>query len=204
MQEINRRERKRLQTRQLLINTAFRLFKEQGYDETTITQIAAEADVAKKTFFNHFPAKEDVVFAESLSYYDYAFDVMAEPVPGESAADLLSRTFDRILESYLAHWPMGGDPEVTETYARLVMTVPALQARSLHIMFDMQRKMAEALAKAFPNQLDPISAASAVGALMGAVQAAGMASYELGRSEQDTIADTRRAAEIALRGLRAL
>lgn len=99
---------------------------------------------------------------------------------------------------------MGGDPEAVETYARLVMTVPALQARSLHIMFEVQRRLAEALAKAFPDQLDPITGASAVGALLGAVQAAAKASYEMGRSEQETLEDARRAAEIAMRGLRAL
>src|SRR5262245_3595065 len=149
MQEINRRERKRLQTRELLITTAFRLFREQGYDETTITQIAAEADVAKKTFFNHFPTKEDVVFGDSTQYYDQALEGLAEPAPGDSVADLLLRTIDRILVHYQAQGPIGGDAEAMETYARLVMTVPALQARSLLNIFAMQRKMAEALAKAF-------------------------------------------------------
>jgi AcrR family transcriptional regulator len=204
MQETTRRERKRLQTRRLLISTAFRLFRDQGYDETTIAQIAAEADVAKKTFFNHFPAKEDVVFADSMQYYEQGFEVMDERLPGESPADLLLRTYNRIIESYRSQGPLGGDPEAVETYARLVMTVPALQARSLHIMFDVQRRLAEALAKAFPDQLDPITAASAVGGLLGAVQAAAKASYEMGRSEQETLEDARRAAEIAMRGLRAL
>lgn len=203
MQE-TRRERKRLQTRRLLVTTALRLFREQGYDQTTIAQIAAEADVAKKTFFNHFPAKEDVVFGDSMRYYDEALEVLGEPAPGESVADLLLRAFDQIIERYLTEGPIGGDPEAQETYGRLVMTVPAVQARSLLLMFDVQRRMAEALAKAFPDQLDQVSAAAAVGAFFGAVQAVGMASYQLGRSDEETIADIRRGVEIAMRGLRAL
>ena len=53
-----RRERKRSQTLDLLADTAFRLFEAQGYDQVTMEQIAAEADVAKGTLYNHFPAKE--------------------------------------------------------------------------------------------------------------------------------------------------
>jgi AcrR family transcriptional regulator len=203
MQE-TRRERKRLQTRRLLVSTAFRLFREQGYDQTTIAQIAAEADVAKKTFFNHFPTKEDVVFGDTLPYYDAAVEVMAERMPGEGVAELLLRAYDQIIERYLTEGPLGGDPEAQETYGRLVMTVPAVQAKSLHLLLEQQQRMAEALAKAFPDELDPIVAAAAVGALFGAVQVAGLASYQMGRSEEESIADTRRAVEIAMRGLRTL
>lgn len=40
-----------------------RLFAERGYDETSVDDVAAAADVARQTFFNHFPSKEDVVHA---------------------------------------------------------------------------------------------------------------------------------------------
>ncbi|MBO9331017.1 TetR family transcriptional regulator [Achromobacter xylosoxidans] len=53
-----RRERKRLQTLDHLARTAFGLFEAQGYDAVTMEQIAAAADVAKGTLYNHFPVKE--------------------------------------------------------------------------------------------------------------------------------------------------
>lgn len=53
-----RRERKRRQTLDRLAATAFRLFEAQGYEAVTMEQIAAEADVAKGTLYNHFPLKE--------------------------------------------------------------------------------------------------------------------------------------------------
>lgn len=53
-----RRERKRAQTLDLLADTAFALFQAQGYDSVTMEQIAAAADVAKGTLYNHFPVKE--------------------------------------------------------------------------------------------------------------------------------------------------
>lgn len=61
MDAISRRERKKQQTRQRLIEAALRLFQEQGYDDTTVEQIAAAADVAKGTFFNYFETKEAIL-----------------------------------------------------------------------------------------------------------------------------------------------
>lgn len=58
---LSRRERKKLETRQALLETAAALFREHGYDETTVEAITEQADVAKGTFFNYFPSKEDLL-----------------------------------------------------------------------------------------------------------------------------------------------
>ncbi|MEV6828446.1 TetR family transcriptional regulator [Amycolatopsis sp. NPDC051102] len=59
-----RRERKKAQTRSRIQEAALDLFASQGYRETTIAQIAARADVATRTVTLHFPAKEDLLFAD--------------------------------------------------------------------------------------------------------------------------------------------
>ena len=59
------RERKKQRTRRTIVDVATRLFAEQGYDATTLVQIADEAEIAPSTFFNYFPAKVDIVFAPS-------------------------------------------------------------------------------------------------------------------------------------------
>ncbi|MEV0386686.1 TetR family transcriptional regulator [Nonomuraea sp. NPDC050643] len=196
------RERKKRHTKQLLVTTAFRLFDEQGYEQTTIEQIASAADVARKTFFNYFPSKADVVFAGMEQYVTVASQLLAARTRHESVADLLLRIFDRAIASYLVEGPMADQPELAEIYFRLVTTVPALQTRAMNILTDLQHEIAQALLTSFPDQLDPISAAAAVGSMMGAVQAAGLAGHELGQSEEEQIASMRRAAEIAVRGLR--
>ena len=61
MEQLSRRERKKLETRQRLMETALRLFSERGYEATTVKDIAAAADVAKGTFFNYFETKEAVL-----------------------------------------------------------------------------------------------------------------------------------------------
>ncbi|MDF2680139.1 MAG: TetR family transcriptional regulator [Brevibacillus sp.] len=58
---MGRQERKRLATRQNIYDTAIRLFRVKGYHATTVEEIATEADVAKATFFKHFPKKYELI-----------------------------------------------------------------------------------------------------------------------------------------------
>jgi AcrR family transcriptional regulator len=58
---LSRRERKKQETRQRLLEIALRLFREQGYDATPVEQITKAADVAKGTFFNYFATKEAIL-----------------------------------------------------------------------------------------------------------------------------------------------
>lgn len=59
----NRYVRKKEETRQKIINVAMNLFNNQGFDSTTLEQIAEEADIARKTLYNHFPVKEAIIIA---------------------------------------------------------------------------------------------------------------------------------------------
>lgn len=59
----DRRERRRVQTGQRILETALRLFAEQGYANTTIEAITEATDIGKGTFFNYFPSKEHLVIA---------------------------------------------------------------------------------------------------------------------------------------------
>lgn len=59
--EISRRERKKDETRERIFKAAVRLFREKGFENTTIDDITERADVAKGTFFNYFPKKESVL-----------------------------------------------------------------------------------------------------------------------------------------------
>jgi AcrR family transcriptional regulator len=58
---VSRRERKKQETRQRLLEIALRLFRKQGYDATPVEQITTAADVAKGTFFNYFETKEAIL-----------------------------------------------------------------------------------------------------------------------------------------------
>ena len=58
----DRRSRKRLATRQGISDAATRLFFERGFENVTVDEIAAAADVGRMTVFNYFPRKEDMFF----------------------------------------------------------------------------------------------------------------------------------------------
>lgn len=57
----SRMERKKEKTRQKIVSVALKLFKQQGFDATTMEQIAEEVDIAKGTLYNYFPVKEAIL-----------------------------------------------------------------------------------------------------------------------------------------------
>lgn len=61
---MSRRERKAAETRSAILHAAQQLFTRNGFDETTVEQIAEAADIAPRTFFRYFPTKEAVLYAE--------------------------------------------------------------------------------------------------------------------------------------------
>lgn len=104
-----RRERKRTQTLDHLADTAFRLFEEHGFDAVTMEQIAAAADVAKGTLYNHFPVKEALLahqFHRELAQGTAAMraEVEAEPTFARRLTRMLrsSAEWSRKRRAYLA------------------------------------------------------------------------------------------------------
>ncbi|WP_410592042.1 TetR/AcrR family transcriptional regulator [Amycolatopsis sp. lyj-23] len=85
-----RRERKKAQTRTRIREAALDLFASQGYRETTIAQIAAAADVATRTVTLHFPAKEDLLFADD----PFTADSLAHRLRARTAESTLDAVGD--------------------------------------------------------------------------------------------------------------
>jgi AcrR family transcriptional regulator len=87
--DLDRRERKKLRTREAIQNAAFELFAERGYRETTIAAIAERADVAPRTVTVHFPTKEELLF----DYEPFGLESLSERLrsrqPGETALEAL-------------------------------------------------------------------------------------------------------------------
>ena len=68
--QLGLRERKKQQTRQLIAETARRLFGERGFERVTVAEIARAAEVSEQTVFNYFPTKEDLVYWRLESFED--------------------------------------------------------------------------------------------------------------------------------------
>src|SRR4051812_20641895 len=83
------RDRKRARTRQALVDAATELFARHGYDETTIADIAAAADIGTRTFFSYFASKEDLLFPESDARVRAAVEAIAARRPDDGPAEVL-------------------------------------------------------------------------------------------------------------------
>ncbi|NBE91694.1 TetR family transcriptional regulator [Nonomuraea sp. KC401] len=197
-EQMGLRERKRRRTRQTLIHTGLRLFAERGYDQATVADICAAAELSPATFYKHFPAKEDLVFADYPERIDAIRTLTSAPQPGESLESLLRRAFTMVLEP--GRWSIDADEDAAVIRTRLALTVPALRAIALRWMFDLQHEWAKALREVFP-QLDDVTAHAIVGAMVGALASAGRASMENGRHGAALIEDITRALDIAITGL---
>jgi AcrR family transcriptional regulator len=168
--EAGLRQRKKQRTRRALADAAARLVAERGYEETTIADLAAAADISPRTFFSYFPAKEDALFAD-LDDRIAALSQLEFRRPGEGLRDGIRRVASQALSSVIE------DTENEETRARqrTIASQPSLQAAALLRLRAAERVMAGRLHAAYPEELDPIAAAAVVGAFMSAVRAAGEA-----------------------------
>ena len=85
------RERKKEQTRQLIAETARRLFSERGFERVTVAEVARAAEVSEQTVFNYFPTKEDLVYWRLQSFEDELLRTIREREPGEPALAAFGR-----------------------------------------------------------------------------------------------------------------
>src|SRR5919106_1381796 len=83
------RERKKQRTRETIVEAAFELFDERGFDGTTIADIAEAAEIAPRTFFSYFPSKDDVVFHDFEENYVMVSSWLRDREPGTNAIDAL-------------------------------------------------------------------------------------------------------------------
>ena len=189
------RERKRLRTRQALIDAAAELFEQRGYDGTTIADIAAAADVSTRTFFSYFASKEEILFPDADARVKAALTAIDDRGPGEGPTQILLRALGELGD--------GGDDLVGSMAAlrlRFVRSVPSVRGRGLQLQLDAQAEIADRLHGAFPDELDEVEAAALVGAFVGAVGGALDVLLRDGHADQDVLRERlQRATAVALR-----
>jgi AcrR family transcriptional regulator len=94
--ELGRRERKKLETRRALREAALRLFVERGPDDVSVEDIAEDADVSVRTFFNYFSSKEEALFG----WDPEALDGITEAVVARPANETPFRAIRNVIRGF--------------------------------------------------------------------------------------------------------
>ena len=159
------RERKKARTRAAIQRHALRLFREQGYDATTVSQIAEAAEVSESTFFRYFPSKEDVALWDE---FDPMFLAVLAAQPPEVGPIAAMRAAAREVFGQLSQ------AEVAEVQQRiaLVLSVPELRAASLDQIGPTMRLFARGVAERTGRPPDDVAVLTLVGAVFGVLMAA--------------------------------
>jgi AcrR family transcriptional regulator len=119
------RDRRKRRTAEAVVAAALELFAERGFERTTIEQIAAAADISRRTFFRYFADKEELFFAEDERLLEVVEETLDAAPAGEPVLELARRATRALAAHSVA------DPERRLARERLIAATPALQARRL-------------------------------------------------------------------------
>ncbi|MET8768201.1 TetR family transcriptional regulator [Streptomyces sp. NPDC004658] len=191
--QLGLRERKKIKTREAIRAATYALIREQGYDATTIDQIADRAEVSPSTVFRYFPTKEDIVLADE---YDPLMleELRARPA-GEPWMDSVRHVMHQAVDAMMAE-----DPEVVRVRAHLAVQVPAVRSRMAESMSETGRLLRAALAERSGLAADSLEVRVYATALVGGLMEVTMSWAENG-FQDDFRALTDRALDVLEHGL---
>jgi AcrR family transcriptional regulator len=156
------RERKKQKTRWAIQEHALRLFAEQGYEATTVDQIAAAAEISPSTFFRYFPTKEDLVIQDQ--YDDMIVEILRVAPAELGPVGALRWAAKAAFESMSP-----ADESSLRDRSRLVMSVPALRARSLENFLSTTDLIRTSIAERAGRDPDDVELRILAGAIVGAI-----------------------------------
>ena len=154
------RERKKARTRASIREHAVRLFREQGYQATTVEQIAAAAEVSPSTFFRYFPTKEDVVLQDDMD--TRLVEAFERQPAGLGPLPAIRAAIRQVFASYSA-----ADLELIGETSALTVSVPEVRARAVDEFARTISVIAEALAKRAGRPADDLAVRTTAGAIIG-------------------------------------
>lgn len=152
------------------------LFAERGFEQVSVVEVAAAAGVTEKTVFNHFAAKEDLVYSQDQAFENALLDSVRSRAAGTSVLDAL-RAF--LLRAYFRYPRDRAAQRRAATMATLLATSPALQARERELLTRYAVRLRDLLAVELGSQTGDLRPSVAAAAVM-AVHQAVIAGYRQG------------------------
>ena len=161
--ELGLRERKKLRTRQLIADTAMRMFAERGFDAVPVAAVARAAEVSEATVFNYFPTKEDLVYRGMEAFEAELLAAVRDRPAGESIVAAFGR-FVLQPRGFLAA-PDEESVRYLIAVAKMIPASPALLAREREVLDRYTESLAALIAEdtaAEPGDLRPEAVARAL------------------------------------------
>ncbi|HEX6682383.1 MAG TPA: TetR family transcriptional regulator [Candidatus Limnocylindrales bacterium] len=156
------RERKKEKTRRSIQQEALKLFARQGYEATTVDQIAEAAEISPSTFFRYFATKEDVVIQDD--YDPVMIEIFLAQPAGLNPVAALRRTLRELIDA------MGpAEKEELLLRARLQLATPALRARLLTSQTSTVNTLSAAVAQRTGRDEDDLEVQAFTGAVIGCI-----------------------------------
>jgi AcrR family transcriptional regulator len=181
------RERNRARTRQDIERAALDLMESQGYQATTVDEIARRAGVSSATVFRYFPAKEDILFAQEHNSADRMVAMVAERRDRSQTLRALSAPVTAFAEEIFSE-----TGSQAHRLTRLVMTTPELAGRSMRMRLRWEHGIGRQLARETGTP-DPDFDQVLVANLAVSCLAAALWQWQRGDSPASIASDTRRA-----------
>lgn len=145
--ESPRRERKKRQTRDALVEAAFALFIAKGYEQTTVREITDAVDVSERTFFRYFANKEDLALSFAKDHTDALMRELAARPLAEPPLVALRNALHAAIEWLTSEaGDLTGD-SVYLSVMKLIEGTPSLLAAHLRYMHDRDGEIARVLAE---------------------------------------------------------
>jgi AcrR family transcriptional regulator len=138
------RARKKARTRDAIADAAISLFLARGFDQVSVADIAAAAEVSKPTLFRYFTAKDDLVLHRIADHHGEAALVVRDRPPGVSPLTALHRHFLAGLDGRDPVTGLNDHPEVL-AFHEMVFTTPSLAGRLIQWTQDNEEALAAAL-----------------------------------------------------------
>ena len=148
---IGLRERKKARTREALQEAAMELFARQGFDGTTVEEIAEACEVSPRTFFRYFPTKEDVLFADAAVRRERLLAVIAERPAGEPPFAALRAAMRTLTADYR------DDRDALVARSKIVAASPHLQAYKAEHQHGWEVEVVDVLERRALAQHEPVT-----------------------------------------------
>lgn len=138
------RARKKVRTRDAIADVAISLFLARGFDQVSVSDVAATAEVSKPTLFRYFATKEDLILHRFADHQGEAARVVRDRGPGVPPMVALHRHFQAGLDRFEPVTGLNDHPGVV-AFHRLVFTTPSLAGRLLRYLSDDEEALAAVL-----------------------------------------------------------